>query len=120
MSPSGSKSVLPAGTGARVLTVTEQGFYEVRRPGAAEPSQVVAANLDLAESDLTPMDAAEFAAAVEPNHSSISAAEGTPARMAPEERERPQAIWWYLLVAAFLMLAAETFVGNQLSRGGAT
>ena len=102
-----------------MLTVTEQGFYEVRRPGSAEPLLVVAANLDPSESDLRPIDAAEFAAAVEPQDASFSAGDNAPA-LAPEERERPQAIWWYLLVAAFLMLAAETFVGNHLSRGGAT
>ena len=102
-----------------MLTVTEQGFYEVRRPGLAEPIRVVAANLDLAESDLTSMDPAEFAAAVEPRNTSAPAP-GAAARLAPEERERPQSIWWYLLVAAFLFLAAETVVGNQLSRGAAT
>src|SRR5262249_2369354 len=58
VAPSGARTVLPAGTGPRVLTLNEQGFYEVRRPGATVPERVVAANLDLAEADLTPLDPA--------------------------------------------------------------
>jgi hypothetical protein len=112
--------VLRSGTGNRALTVTEQGFYEVRRPGTSEPARVIGANLDLSESDLTPMDPAEFAAAVEPRSSAPSTAPGTSPRLSPEDRERPQSIWWYLLVAAFVTLAVETALGNRLSRSGAS
>jgi hypothetical protein len=119
VAPSGSRWVLPAGTGPRVLNLTEQGFYEVRRPGNSVPYRVVASNLDLAEADLTPMDPADLAAAVEPR-GAVDQASDAPPQLAPEERERPQSLWWYLLVAAFVILAAETLVGNQLSRGAAT
>ena len=30
--------------------------------------------------------------------------------------ERRQSVWWYLLVAAFLLLVGETVVSNRLSR----
>jgi hypothetical protein len=120
VAPSGARSVLPAGTGPRVLTLNEQGFYEIRRPGATVPVRVVAANLDLAESDLTPLDPAVFAAGVEPRGVTPVGPDGATVQLAPEERERPQSLWWYLLVAAFVFLAAETVVGNQLSRGAAT
>jgi hypothetical protein len=119
LAPSGARTVLPAGTGARVLHVTEQGFYEVRRPGATTPYRVIAGNLDLAESDLTPLDPAELAASVEPQGGNTTAAAGGTPQLAPADRERPQSIWWYLLIAAFVILAAETVVGNQLSRGAA-
>ena len=33
-----------------------------------------------------------------------------------EEAERRQAIWWYLLMAGVLILAAETVISNRLSR----
>jgi hypothetical protein len=118
VAPSGARTVLPAGTGPRVLTLTEQGFYEVRRPGSTVPYRVVAANLDLAESDFTPLDPAELAAAIETPGPGL--ATGGAVQLAPEERERPQSLWWYLLLAALVVLAAETVVGNQLSRRAAT
>jgi len=31
------------------------------------------------------------------------------------ERERNQRVWWYLLIATFLVLAAETLLSNRLS-----
>jgi hypothetical protein len=34
------------------------------------------------------------------------------------EQERTQRLWWYLLFAGFALLAAETFIGNRLSRSG--
>jgi hypothetical protein len=76
-------------------------------------------NLDLTESDLTPMDPAEFAAAVAPRGDAPeTAAAASP--LAPEERERRQSVWWYLLVAAFLLLAGETALSNRLSEKGAS
>ncbi len=120
VSPSGGRVVLPAGTGARVLNLAEHGFYELRRPGQTVPLRVVASNLDPAESDLARIDPAELAAAVQTTGTAGVNAAGAPIRLAPEERERPQSLWWYLLVAAFVLLAAETVVGNQLSRGAAT
>jgi hypothetical protein len=37
-----------------------------------------------------------------------------------EEREQRQSLWWYLLLSAFLVLAAETVLSNRLSRPRAT
>ena len=34
----------------------------------------------------------------------------------PEELERQQRIWWYLLFAGVLVLAFETLLSNRLSR----
>jgi hypothetical protein len=36
--------------------------------------------------------------------------------MTREEAERRQGLWWYLLVAGVLLLAAETVIANRLSR----
>ena len=47
---------------ADVLELTEQGFYEVRGE-ANQAEAIVAANVDPAEADLTPMDPKEIAAA---------------------------------------------------------
>ena len=87
--------------------------------GRAEEARTIAVNLDLAESDLTPLDPAEFAAAVEPR-AGAAVPSGVETPLAPEERERRQAVWWYLLVAAFLLLAGETVVSNRLSEKGAS
>lgn len=110
---------LPSGARVRpgrggLVRLDEQGFYEVRRPGE-RAVRLIAVNLDLAESDLTSLDAREIASAVE-----AGADAGSRTRMAGaipiEERERRQALWWYLLVAALLLLAAESAVANRLSR----
>ena len=47
-----------------MLELTEQGFYEIRPQGKdTEPAVVVASNVDLAESDMTPLDPKEVVAA---------------------------------------------------------
>ena len=38
----------------------------------------------------------------------------------PEDLERGQTIWWYLLVGALLLMAAETLLSNRLSKATAT
>jgi len=74
----------------------------------------VAVNLDLAEADLAAMDPAELVAAVEPR-GDAPGGRGIDTLTA-EEREHRQSLWWYLLFAAFLVLAAETVLSNRLSR----
>lgn len=99
---------------ARATTLTERGFHELRGPATAEGGgRPIAVNVDLAESDLAHMEpnelvTAALASAGPPG--SGSASEATAA-----ERERSQRIWWYLLVGAFLVLAAETVLSNRLS-----
>jgi hypothetical protein len=46
------------------------------------------------------------------------AAAEKPAELTAEEAEHRQGVWWYLLVAGVLLLAAEMVVANQLSRSG--
>jgi hypothetical protein len=118
-SPSGGRVVIPPGT-SRALALREQGFYEVRRPGERNPTRVVAANVDLSESDLAPLDLQEFAASVRPQGSTPGTAGPEGTTVTAEDRERRQAIWWYLLVGAFVLLAAETVLSNRLSRVPAT
>ena len=36
--------------------------------------------------------------------------------MTREDAERRQGVWWYLLFAGLLLLAAETVISNRLSR----
>ena len=74
-------------------------------------------NLDATESDLTPMDPGELVAAVTglATQASDSVA-GAPSEITPEEAERRQNIWWYMLFGGLVLLAAESAVANYLSR----
>ena len=113
LTPAGQRLSLDE-EGADVLELAEQGFYEVRAQGTdVHPAIVLASNVDLGESDLTPMDANEVVAAA------VGRAGGAPAGEAPpptdQAQEAAQRIWWYLLFAGLLLLGAETFVANRLT-----
>ena len=116
LTPSGQRITLDS-EGPEALELAEQGFYEVRTGTRdAAPSLTVASNVDLAESDLTPMDPQEVAAAAMGHAGGAAAAAGANATATDEEQERAQRIWWYLLFAGILLLGAETWLGNRLSR----
>jgi hypothetical protein len=118
-SPSGEPLRAPADSGRPTVELRDRGFYEMRGPrtavGAGQP---IAVNVDLAESDLSHVDAAELVAAItahdEPGTAARAALAGT-----AQELEQQQAIWWYLLLGGLLLLAAETIFSNRLSRAGA-
>jgi len=114
IAPSGARLPLD-GDRPGLLTLDEQGFYEIRRGGAdGELVRVVAANVDPAEADLTAVDPDEFAAAV------TSGAVGTPEALSEgvprAELERRQSLWRWLLALALVLLVAETVYGNRLPR----
>jgi hypothetical protein len=94
----------------------ESGFYELRlqsaSPGSGRP---IAVNVDGAESDLSILDPEELLAATSaPAPGQV--AKGGESLAAPEERERRQSLWWYLLLGALFLLAVETVMSNRLSR----
>jgi hypothetical protein len=125
-SPSGRRTTQKANAPA-LIELTEQGFYDVRSArgaggaasasgGGAAAAEVIAVNLDPAESDLTPLDTRELVAAVT-GHATPSGSEpATPVEITREENEKRQSLWWYLLAAGLLLLAAETVVANRLSQ----
>ena len=120
VTPSGERISQPgAGEGNEgLLELSEQGIYEVRKPGAttsAKPESL-AVNLDPAESELSAMDPAELVAAVT-GHATPAAEQGAaPQEMTREEAERRQSLWWYLMMTGLLLLAVETVISNRLSR----
>jgi len=117
LTPSGERVTLD-GEGPDVLELTEQGFYEVRAQGRdAAPPMTVASNIDLTESDLTPMDPEELKAGVLGRASGAVAA-GTNVVTTDQEQEKNQRVWWYLLFAGVIILGFETLVGNQISKSG--
>jgi hypothetical protein len=99
------------------LELNEQGVYEIRASdnASARPERI-AVNIDPAESDLTPLDPQELVATVtgRANPSAVSSVE--PTVLTPAEAERRQGLWWYLLMAGLMILAAEVAVSNVLSR----
>src|SRR5262249_10518587 len=104
----------------QILELAEHGLYEIRSASnTSGRAERIAVNLDPAESDLTPLDPKELVAAVTGRASDTAVAgPGKPAQPTPAEGRRGQGVWWYLLVAGVLLLAAEMAVANQLSRGG--
>jgi hypothetical protein len=117
LAPSGTR--VPVETEDGALELTEQGFYDVRTQGAgADAATMLASNVDLSESDLSPLDPRELAAAVAGRAPGELGGLGN-ARPSDEAQARAQRLWWYLLVAGGLLLAAETLLSNRLSQNGA-
>jgi hypothetical protein len=117
MAPSGTQVTIGEG-GAQAVDLTEQGFYSVRLQGAGDrkPFQV-AVNLDPAESDLSSLPPAELVAtatgraAVTAGGGSLENPEAT-----PQDLEKKQAVWWYLVAAGAILLLGEAVLANRLSK----
>jgi Aerotolerance regulator N-terminal/von Willebrand factor type A domain len=113
LTPSGERIPLD-GDGPEVLELAEQGFYEFRAQNRdSDPPIVVASNVDLSESDLTVMDSHEIVAAAMGRAGGPMA--GPSAPPTDEAQESAQRIWWFLLFAGLVLLAAETIVANRLT-----
>ena len=101
---------------AGFIELTEQGFYEVRDTDVADSESVlVAVNVDLAESNLEQFDPQELVAAAT-GRAAGDRSVTTDREVRPEDLERRQTLWWYLLIGALGFLASETVVSNRLSR----
>jgi hypothetical protein len=117
LTPTGQRVTLD-GEGPDVLELTEQGFYEVRSQGPnAPPVVTVASNLDLAESDLSPMDPQDVVAGATGRAGGAIPA-GLNVITTDLEQERNQRLWWYLLFAGLVILAIETYIGNRIAHPG--
>ena len=104
----------------RATPLLERGFYELRTQATAEGGgRPVAVNVDAAESDLAHVEPREVVAAATATAGPSGGASGTDTGTAAE-RERKQRVWWYLLIGAFLVLAAETMLSNRLSTAAAS
>jgi hypothetical protein len=115
--PSGEKSRLPAGS--RGIELTVPGFYEVRSLETSAPVRLAAVNVDPAESDLAALDPEELAGTLTRADDAREPRRTEPAPTT-EEHEGRQALWRAVLMAAFVLLAAETVLSNRLSaRAGA-
>ena len=118
VSPAGRRVPVSDGERAGFLALEEQGQYEIHDATApGDRLLTLAVNVDLSESDLTTVDPQELASVVTGSAGGDREAAGGPARtFSPEDLERRQGIWWYLLIVAFCLLVGETVVSNRLSR----
>jgi hypothetical protein len=117
--PSGETTTLRATDGPRFLPLDEHGFYTVRQPGAdPERPFVIAVNVDLEESNLARIDAAELALQIEAPSAGPGSGPrlGEPTALAREDQERRQGAWRWLLLLALALFVAETVVSNWVSR----
>jgi hypothetical protein len=63
---------------------------------------------------LNALDPEEFSAAVTASADTEEREAIALAALTPEERERRQGLWWYMLVIALLVLVAESIAANRL------
>jgi hypothetical protein len=113
--PAGARLTLDA-EGPDVLELTEHGFYEVRSAGRESDAPIaLASNVDLAESDLTPMDPQELVTTVA-GRTAGATASGIGAAATDEAQEKMQRVWWYLLFAGLMLLAGESVLANRTTR----
>ena len=112
LSPSGERSAIPAAAGG-LLALNEQGFYQVRAPGQSA-SRPVAVNVNPSESDPARLPESELRSAILTTGTTrtAQAVDST----TPLENERRQSLWWYLLIGSVILLVAESFISNRLSR----
>ena len=119
MSPTGNRiPIAVSGERAGFITLVEQGLYEVHDSNVADGRPLmVAVNVDLAESDLAAVDPEELGSMVTGRAGGSREVESGMVRsVPPDDLERRQSIWWYLLMVAAVLFVAETLVSNRLSR----
>ena len=117
--PSGVRERVTATGPGHLVTLREQGFYELRGPTTpAGSGRPIAVNVDPAESDLSHLEPQEIVTAVTPtNDHPVSGSDYTAAT--PREQEQRQSVWWYLLLGALFVMALETALSNRLSKAAA-
>jgi hypothetical protein len=114
--PSGARERATATGAGHLIALREQGFYELRGPSTPVGSgRPIAVNVDPAESDLSHLDPQDIVVAVTAVNGTTQPGSDLNAS-APQDQERRQRIWWYLLLGALLVMGVETMLSNRLSR----
>jgi hypothetical protein len=110
--PSGRRSSRHPGSADSHLRLDEAGFYRVRPLDNAREPTVIAVNPDAEESDLSHVEPEAIVGQVVTNGTAVQA-NAAPEVTGPEQMERRQGLWWYLLGAATLLLIAETLIARR-------
>ena len=112
LSPSGQRTRVEAAAKSRTARASEPGIYQIRGVGESSTTQMVAVNVDVSESDITPIGTETFNDAITTRAQNAAV---LPTAVRPQEREQQQRLWWYLLLIAFAFLAIETVFANRIS-----
>jgi hypothetical protein len=90
---------------ARNIQLTQQGFYEIRRPN--RHNELVAVNPDRRESDFTVIPRETLALWQ-------NTGQGLHAQSASvgESERKPLDFWWYVMILVLALAVAESLVGN--------
>lgn len=116
--PDGSIERPPRDTVGSTVALNAAGIYAVYDGKVqGEPADLLAVNAPASESDLTPVDQREMLIGVRQLNDSTRSASDAPTRTEVESRQR---LWRMLLLAAALLLFAETVFANRGWRGTAT
>jgi hypothetical protein len=108
----------------KLLTLSEQGFYEVHRTNDAAAKAIIATNIDSDESDFNTFDVAAVVETINATAGQMEAAgaaadsdaaAGSRDERSVLEQEQHQRLWWYLLLMALVVLTVETLLSNRLS-----
>lgn len=111
LTPSGERVDLSEQSAIRL---DEVGFYELRRSEGDPRPVTFAVNVDPGEAEATAFDPEEMTTALNAAAESGDAPAAT--ELTLEERESQQSGWWYLVVIAFALFAAETVLSNRLRK----
>ncbi|UCF35324.1 MAG: VWA domain-containing protein [Acidobacteriota bacterium] len=93
------------------LTVTEPGFYELRKDRTTD---WIAVNMDRAESDLGQISEAEFQSVLSRIGHETTEVSGSEERGVQDTGNE---VWWLLLILAGIVLLAEAVMANVISSG---
>ena len=112
-SPAGDRDAI-AHDGDVPISLDHAGFYTARRLAAGtDEGVVVAANPDPREADLTMISADEVLLALQPDNAAPRRTETLAASLTAGQKERRQALWWYLLMAALGLLIMESVLAHR-------
>jgi hypothetical protein len=115
-SPSGVRERVTATGANHMITLREQGFYELRgRDTPVGSGRPIAVNVDPTESDLSHLDPQDVVVAVTTVNKQNQIGSETIAAT-PQDQEQRQKVWWYLLLGALLLMGVETMLSNRLSK----
>ena len=111
-SPSGERVRREIAAGVLAIALSEGGFWEVREAGSGgRLISTLAANVPAEETRLEWFDPDDLRLAT--GAADSTAAGPANADLTPQETERRQGLWWYVLAAVALLLGAETLVANR-------
>jgi hypothetical protein len=97
---------LEEATKAQNIQFTIAGFYDIRRPNGR--NELVAVNADRHESELTPVSQDNLTLWQNTAQGGSAASEGTTG-----DEQKPVSLWWYVMLAVFMLAVAESLLGNQ-------